>query len=318
MLTIAVLAALAQPAAPVPPAPPAASQDGASRPIDALVRACAPLAEAESYRFTMTTESDGGAGGSGGFGGFGGRGGEALEPPWVAGRVVKEMPMSLIVGESELFKFGDKVVLQDEEGSWTLAPTRTRGRRGGGRPERGAGEPRGPRPEGQRPENQRPENQRGEGQRRGGRGAFGGPTRMLRSFVAPHTLVGNLANGVTDVAKAEGQDGAVVFSGRLSEDAIARLAGFGGGRGGRGGRGGQMELEQSGTFEVTLDPQGAVTEIGYSVRTQAWFGDREIDRTRTTTFNLSGIGETKVDVPAEVAELLGYAPKPAESEDDWF
>ncbi len=141
---------------------------------------------------------------------------------------------------------------------------------------------------------------------------------MLRSFRAPHTLLNDLPRFVEEVTRTDGQDGAVTFDGVLSEEAVAFLAGSGG-RGGRGGRfGGDVEMENSGRFSVTLDARGAPVELAYTVRTRAVLGEREIDRSRRTTFRLADLGTAKVRVPEGAAELLGIEPTPEASEDEWF
>ncbi|MFG0318463.1 MAG: hypothetical protein ACF8XB_14410 [Planctomycetota bacterium JB042] len=269
-----------------------------ARPVDALVAACRPLAEAESYRFTMTVENDGGRGG----------------PQVVEGAVERAGPLHLKTEQGELLVLGEKVASLGEDGAWTAPPAR------GERPPRGEGGGRGARGEGGGPpeaDGERP--RRGGRGERGGRGR-GGPERMLRSFRAPHTLLSDLPRFVEEVTRTEGEDGTVTFDGALSEEAVAVLgSGERGGRGGRGGRfGGDAVMENTGRFSVTLDAQGVPVELAYSVRTQAVFGDREIDRTRSTTFRVADLGAAKVRVPEDAAELLGIEPTPEASEDEWF
>lgn len=291
MSSLILLAALLAPTQ--ASSPPATDE---ARPVDALVHACHPLAVAKSYRFTMTTESEGGGGGRGGFGGGG-------EPGVVTGTVAKDMPTHLATEQGELFLLGEKIAMLDEEGNWSAPPERgSGGGRGEGGPAGGPGGERGERGE------------RGEG-RRGGRG---GPARMLRSFQAPHTLVTDLDRFVTDVVRNENENGEVVYVGKLTDDAITQLGGSGGRRGGFGGRGGDVDMQQSGTFSVTLDPQGALREIAYSVRMQAVFGDREIDRTTLKRIALADLDTATVEVPEGAAMVLEYEPKVAEKKDDWF
>lgn len=277
MLSLVTLLAISVPLPqdPAPPLPEAskAPVEGADEAVSSLARACGPLAEAKSYRFTMTTESDGGRSGFGG----------GAAP--VEGTVVKGKPMHLRADAGEMFVLGERLAIRDEDGTWTAPPPREAG---GERARRGA---RG-----------------GDDEERPRRGIRGGPDRMLRSFRAPHTLVTNVERFVAEVVRREAEDGGTVFSGVLNEEALELLGGgpFGGrgGRGAGGGDAGDGGLERTGTFSVAVDAQGALTRLSYSIRSRGTFGERAFDRARTTTFTVRDLETAEVEVPPEAAKVL--------------
>jgi hypothetical protein len=140
----------------------------------------------------------------------------------------------------------------------------------------------------------------GGGQGRGGRG-FG--TRGIESLVAPAQQAADLAGKTEGLEAADG-----VITGKLTAEAVQELSAFGGRRrgGGGGGGGGQdrpAPSDASGTVKFWIQ-DGAITK--FETHTSATFNFNGEDRTveRTSTTEISKVGESPVEVPADAAAKL--------------
>lgn len=221
------------------------------------------ITKAESYGFTSETasESAGGGGGErgGGGGGRGGFGGGTPTP--TEGAWKKGAPMKLTVGEVVAYKGdGGQVVFQNAEGEWEVFEMESRfggfgggdrgGRGGEGGGERGGrGGERGGEGGGERPEG---------GDRAGDRDRMRALFTLSRAE-APHAKLADLASKVTEVTKTE-KEGAVTFSGKLTEKGTESLSAGGSGFGRRGGGGGGPEMETTGTFSIAVK-DGAISTL---------------------------------------------------------
>lgn len=311
LLPIVLSATLLQ--QPTDPAP--SDVAGAAATKSALADACKALAEAKSYAFHLKTESTGGGfgGGRGGRADGGGGGGGPRPPVEMDGRYQEGQPMQLQQGELTAFLNGDILVFKNPEGvfeKFDRDAMRGRGGRGGGPLVEPEGKPaEGTPPAGQAggtPPAAPPAAGSGEPSAEGGRPPRGGPgggmmgLMNLTRALPPHRLVKDMDGKVKDVVKSE-RDGKVVYQGALTDEAARQLAGAGG-RGGRGGDG--PERTSSGTFEVVVGAGGAVESILLSTKTSMDFGDRVVEQERKSTYQVSDVGKTSVEVPADAAKLF--------------
>ncbi|MEW6074194.1 MAG: hypothetical protein AB1726_16560 [Planctomycetota bacterium] len=265
------------------------------------------LAAAESYRFTIATETkrlvDGEEQQSGGRGGPGARG-EGLENTPVKGACCKGLPMQLATGETEAYKEGEQVVYKGADGKWQVfarSGPGAAGGEGGGRAGRGAGGGEG--------------GGAGQGGEPGARGAGmadrGGMRGLftLRTVVAPHEMLAGFGSMVADVEKKP-EGGLVVFTGQLTADGAEKIGGRGGPRGMRAGGGpaGGGEgppMETAGTYRLETK-DGAVVGLKVEIKRSGNFGERTIETTITRTFTFADLGATKYEVPEEaLAQLKG-------------
>jgi len=273
-----------------------------------LQAALQKLTQAESVQFALVSETASsnqeGAGG-GGRGGMGGGG-----PMKASGLWKKGLPMQLTVGDQVAFKQGGKIVHKGSEGQWQVLEM-GRGGRGAGGP---GGAPGAPGGEG---------GGAGGGAGGGTGGAAGGVARPpegagpgggprtllgLASVEAPADVFSDFGSKVADVKK-ETKDGALVFSGKLSEKGAESLGGRGprpgGQRGGQGGgEGGDTpQVETSGTYAITVK-DGAVISAVFEVKRAGTMGERTFERTTKRTLTIEKVGDVALEVPAEVLELL--------------
>ena len=145
---------------------------------------------------------------------------------------------------------------------------------------------------------------------RGGGGPFGGGGfNAVANFKSPITQVEELRGKVSNYK----QDGDTVTA-DLNADAVTELMNAGtplGGRGGRGGRGrggrgggGQATLrDTAGTVTFSIQ-DGVLTKYAVSVRGTREFGGNAEKQSRTTTTEFTGIGSTKVALPADAKEIV--------------
>jgi hypothetical protein len=169
----------------------------------------------------------------------------------------------------EFYKKGENGALKGEEGWRSLAEIRAE-REGDGQGQGG-------------------------GQGRGGRGFSG---RIVETMVAPAQQAADLA------AKTEGLEAADgVITGKLTAEAVQELSTFGRRRGGGGGQDRPAPSDASGTVKFWLK-DGAITK--FETHTSATFDRNGEDVTveRTSTTEISALGESPVEVPADVAPKL--------------
>jgi hypothetical protein len=143
-----------------------------------------------------------------------------------------------------------------------------------------------------------------EGFQAGGGGGFGAFGALgLLSVRAPAVQAADLLSKVKEV-KMEGD----TYVGELPAETVNQLSAFGRGGFGRGGRGGQAPAAlQNGKGSIKFwVKEGALTKYQYNVQ-----GSREgrdgnmVEINTTTTVEISGVGSTKVEVPADAKKKLG-------------
>jgi len=120
---------------------------------------------------------------------------------------------------------------------------------------------------------------------------------MLRNFTSAAEDATDLLKAATDLALNEG-----VIAGKLSEEGAKQMLSFRRRRG--GGEGGGPEISNaSGSVKFWL-ADGALKKFSYTVKgTMSWNGnDRDMDR--TIVVEISDVGSTKVEIPAEAKAKL--------------
>lgn len=304
--------------------------------VQKLSAAAEKLVAAESYRFEVTTKSEGG--------GFPGGGGppQGSEDP-VVGAYQKSQPVHLKRGSTEVYRADSTSLYKGADGKWQkVNPQGGFGRqRGGNRPPGGGEGGTGDEAGGGRRRNRdggeagggeggdagtgegqgggdRRRNRDGQGGgddaaggERGGDGRRGGraPNPQFAAFSVnstpvPHAILLDVAKKVESVM-AEKSGTKMLYVGKLTPAAALEASGSGMSGGGRGGNAGGTPPEATGTLRVTTDANGVIEKIEIDSRTKFDFGEgREFERVRKTTIAVSDIGKAKVDVPKEVTEQL--------------
>ena len=151
---------------------------------------------------------------------------------------------------------------------------------------------------------------------RGGRGGFGmggGGMFGMGGGTAPADEAATLLQAVKDLKAGDGG----LFSGDYTETAVKDMMSFRGGRGGRGGGGpggpgGDFtppEMKNTKGDVKFWVKDGAL--VKYASHTQGTMsnpdmGDFTINTTRTV--EISGVGSTKLDVPADAKKILDTPP----------
>jgi hypothetical protein len=127
----------------------------------------------------------------------------------------------------------------------------------------------------------------------------------ISRITAPHENLGGIDDKVQDVRKSM-DGGQVVYSATLTESGARAFGGFGMPRGRRSGGmgGGDDAPETKGTIRVTVGKDGTIETIVVHTETKMSFGERTMDMKRTTTYTVSDVGATKVDVPDEARKML--------------
>lgn len=211
---------------------------------------------------------------------FGGGEGESGEPHPVTGRFQKDAPLHLATGEFEAYREGPVFVYRKGEGDWQPLD-----RSGFGR---GGWSEDGPSPE--------------------------MLERMtlfrLRGWTPPHVLLTDLGDKLAAVEVADQEGDRRTFTAALTPDGTVSL--FGRGRFGRGGGG--PEFERSGELRLIVTQGGALESIEVQTRVKGEFRGREFDRTQKTRYEVSALGETKVEVPEAARKALAAATPPPEDE----
>ncbi len=261
-----------------------------------LKRLAQPCATAKSYRFEMTQETSGGGGRRGAGGGS-----EARAPTTADVRVQAGKPLHVRSGRLEAFVADDKTVFRMGDGDWELAPTgpafggRRGGRRGGEDGEGGGGER----------VRDRAEDDAGSDREQMQRMMS---LASLRTAKPPHVLLKNFDKYIEgDVTTEDKQEDVTTFRGRLTSSAASTLGAGGFGRRGRGGFGGEDMPEPTveGTFVATTLPQGGLASFAIEIKTSTSFGDRDVERTRKTTYVIHDLGKVEIEVPEAALALLG-------------
>jgi hypothetical protein len=285
---------------------------------------CQRIVQAENYGFKVTVQQEGG-----GFGGRGRRGGGEPAPTVYKGAFQKGKPVHVKVGEIEAYRLDESIVCKEAEGEWqAFNPESMRsafgGRGGFGRGEGGRGGDRPPPPseeemierfdkdgDGELNDEEMAEARKVMDEERARRDSErsqqrpGGLSSMraifsLGRFTLPHLTMENLKGKVADIQRVE-QEGAVTYTVTLTKEGAETLSGasrFGRMRGGEGEGG--PEFEHSATLTFTMTPEGKMSPIEIKSTMKGFFREREFEMTTKTSIEVTGVGETKVDVPEEV------------------
>ena len=310
MIALALIAVLS--ASSQEPQPASSSQ--ATPEINAIRAACAKLADAPSYTFRHLSLDEGSFGG--GFGRGGRVGGEgATDPSGAASQgqppagppaqpapvpvefvahVQKDQPVHFQQGALEAWRQQGVLVWRNASGAWERMDMQSM--RGGGR---------SPASEGQTEEEMRSMR-----------------TRMgLFSAQAAHELVSGFESKIAMCARTE-EGGKSVYQGTLTPEGAASMGGSsrfnrggrGGGQGGAAGGaqggaagGGQAReggnapaFQNSGSFKIVVDAQGRIESFTMDTLMSGVVQDQPIERKRHVEYRFSAVGETKLEVPAEV------------------
>ena len=115
----------------------------------------------------------------------------------------------------------------------------------------------------------------------------------------PVALVNNLLGDIQELKSGEGG----VYSGDFTEEGAKALMTFRGGR--RGGGGGTPpEVKDAKGWAKFWVKDGMLTKVEYNVQGKRTFNEQEVNINRTTTIDIKDVGETKIDLPTEAADLL--------------
>jgi hypothetical protein len=286
--------------------------------LTALQSACQQLIGADSYTFEASSEQEGGPSFGGRRGGFGGGSPGAGEQPAatvVTGKYVRNQPIDLSSEELHMYRLGDVVVHEREDGSWGLYVS---ARASGGRGGRGgwSGEGGGRAGGGGRGAGGDPEAGGGrDGGTRGGDVPQGGEDmtaawRMgrildqLERTQAPGKLLATIAENLSDES-VEQRDGKTVVTAVLDEAAVAELfmapgrggrgGGGGGGFGGRGREGGGMQLAVS--VQAVINSSGWLEDIAVEINMEGEIMGQSMTMVRTSKLRFSHFNATEVSIP---------------------
>jgi hypothetical protein len=293
---------------------PISFQETTAAPVDdaakAMQSATAALAVAKSYTFTMTTATERIVDGQ--EGGGVSRGAGAGDQGPTTGTYMQGLPMLLKLGESTVYKDGETLVHKNADGAWAILDPQARGggrggeaggrggERGGEGGRGGEAGGRGGERGGEGGRGGRGGEEAGGGQRgqRGQRGQGAAGARGVLSLMrvtAPHAMFAEFAGKTMSIeSRARGE--MTVLTGNLTEEAAAGLSGRDDrARGGAGGG----EMETKGTYKLELKG-GKIVSATLVVTRSGDMGERSFEMTTTSTFTFAGVGETELEVPAEV------------------
>jgi hypothetical protein len=123
-----------------------------------------------------------------------------------------------------------------------------------------------------------------------------GPARFLALFARNVTTPAAQAADLASHAKELTKDGDA-FSGDLTEEGAKTFLRF------RRGGDGPAVSNAKGSVKFWLK-EGDLVKYEYKVQGTINFGGNDFDVERTTTIEIKGVGETKVDVPEEASKLV--------------
>jgi len=124
---------------------------------------------------------------------------------------------------------------------------------------------------------------------------------MAKNFKSPAVLATDLAGKAKDLAKADD-----AIAGTLPEDAAKELMTVGGGR--RGGANANAAAPTVSNAKGTVKfwtKDGVLTKLQYTVQGTMNRNGNDTEVNRTTTVEISGVGSTKIDAPAEAKTKAG-------------
>ncbi len=289
------------------------SLSGGDGAIDGLAKSTESIVTTESYTFRVTTKSEGDA-----FPGTGDGAPAGADEP-VVGEFQKSHPIHLKRGSQEVYRTESETLYKGADGKWQTLDRRMGSRRGGSRGGRGegggsgSGSPGGAEGGGAGGEGGdaagggQDDGNGSPGGARGRRGRAGGDemaASMLSATAVPHRFLADIRSKVEDVT-AEPKDGKTVYSGKLTKTGAQELGGGGAGSWRRNRDSGGKEPEFSGTFRVITDAAGQIERIEIDSKSKFFFGDeREVERSRKTTIEISNVGKTHLEVPKDVETKL--------------
>jgi hypothetical protein len=244
---------------------------------ETLAQAASKAAALESYAFKGETEFQSAFGNA------------PAQVPSMDGKYQKDAGMHIKTDKGEFFRKGDRILLKQSQGEWQDVAQF---------------QPPAP-PDGSPPANKN----------RAARGGVLGKM-MIRNFKAPHEELKDLAKGIKEVKKGEkpekiGDADCFQYSGELSDEAmkgspLGRMLGqFGG-----------ANASVSGSAKIWVDGSGSV--VIYEVITKATveIQGNSIDFSMARRTEITGAGNTKVEVPEGVQKLLNEKPKAEEKKED--
>ena len=121
-----------------------------------------------------------------------------------------------------------------------------------------------------------------------------GAVAKVRSLRLPHEEVAALANSAKAAKKSDAkEDGLTVYTAPLDAAAAQKLA-----------RSEHRSVARGGTAKFWVNADGKLVKYATAIKVQGRIGNAEIDGTVNKTVSLSGIGMTKVEVPAEAKKVL--------------
>lgn len=115
-----------------------------------------------------------------------------------------------------------------------------------------------------------------------------GPSAKVRAVRLPHEELAILGAALTKVKKAD-----AVVTGEFDADAAKKLA-----------RTEDRDLARGGTAKLWLDADGKLAKYEIAIRVQGVRGNADVDGVMTRTVTVSGIGMTKVELPAGAKKAL--------------
>jgi hypothetical protein len=243
----------------------------AQEPKEALAQSTKKIAKLESYAFKADIQVESVVPLPGG----------GQEIPAIEGKYQKDAGLQITIGSvAEVFRKLDRTFIKGRQGTWQ---------------EIGKG-PRGP------------------GGARGG-GGLGAGGMFFNQFKAPHDELRDFEKSLKEVKKAEKPEKVEskecsVYSGDLTDEGVkasplgrmmGQLAQFGGGG---------TNAELSGSGRAWIDADGNLLKFEVTTKVSLEFNGNAIEFVMVRATAISGVGETKVEVPEGVQKLL--SEKPAE------
>ncbi len=115
-----------------------------------------------------------------------------------------------------------------------------------------------------------------------------GPSAKVRAVRLPHEELAILGKALTKVKKTD-----TTLIAEFDADAAKKLA-----------RTEDRDLARGGTAKLWLDADGKLTKYEIAIRVQGVRGNAEVDGVMTRTVTVSGVGMTKVELPAGAKKAL--------------
>lgn len=203
--------------------------------------------------------------------------GAGQEIPMVEGKYQKDAGLYMTIGTfAEIFRKGDRTFIKARQDEWQEAgKSFGSGGRGG----------------------------------RGGGSAFGSGGMMLRQFRAPHEELKDFEKSFKEIKKAEktekvGSKNCLVYSGDMTEEGVkasplgkmlGQLAQFGGGA---------ANAELSGSGRAWIDEAGNLLKFEVTTKVSIEFNGNAVEFVMIRATEITGVGETKVEVPEGVQKAL--------------